>query len=66
MQRLVGVHVEFGLSTLIGDSDDLTLQVAVAHEEDSTVHLNCNVRTTVIIKGKESFVRKKAYINHST
>ena len=51
---MVRVHVEFGSSTLIiNDSDDLTLQLAVAHEEDSTLHLNYKVSTTVISGEKD-------------
>ena len=37
----VRVHVEFGLSTLIGDSDDLTEQLSVASfyvEDDDVVY----------------------------
>ena len=62
LQWLVRVYVEFGLSTIIGNSEDLTLQLAIAHKDDTTRHLSYKVRTTVINQGNLSCTHTKAYI----
>ena len=62
LQWLVRVYVEFGLSTIIGNSADLTLQLAIAHKDDTTRHLSYKVRTTVINQGNLSCTHTKACI----
>ena len=62
LQWLVRVYVEFGSTTLISDSEDLTLQLAIAHKDDATRHLSYKVRTTVINQGNLSCTHTKAYI----
>ena len=61
LQWLVRVYVEFGLSTIIGNSEDLTLQLAIAHKDDSTRHLSYKVRTTVINQGNLSCTHKRIH-----
>ena len=52
MQWVVHFYVQVGSSTLINDSDYLTSQLAIAHEEDSTLYLNYNVINSVVKAGK--------------
>ena len=64
LQWLVRVYVEFGSTTLISDSEDLTLQLAVAHEDDSTLDLRYKISTTVIMQGYLSGAHMKEYITN--
>ena len=52
---------KFGSSTIIGNSEDLTLQLAIAHKDDSTRHLSYKVRTTVINQGNLSCTHKRIH-----
>ena len=61
LQWLIRVYVEFGSSTIIGNSEDLTLQLAIAHKDDSTRHLSYKVRTTVINQGNLSCTHKRIH-----
>ena len=52
---------KFGSSTIIGNSEDLTLQLAIAHKDDATRHLSYKVRTTVINQGNLSCTHKRIH-----